>query len=138
MSMVVVDMSGPIYGNYDECLSIESPPENEEPVIRGKYCYLDAGYVKNFDEEQLDDQRMPDIIESLAKLPNGLNLLKQFTGKFYETTDRRNKTKHLHKIIDTIDYVFPREIKLTTGYCLPTTCKAEDISRAINQCESDY
>ena len=136
MSLSIVEVSGPPYGNFDECLGIESPPENDQSVIRGKYCYSDASFIRNFKRDQFDARKMPDRNAILASLPiNGANFYKNFMGKWFEMVERRNETRHLHASIDFVEYLFPRDIKLTGGFCVPTTCKTQDISRTINQCE---
>ena len=53
--MTILEMSGPPYGNYDQCLSIESPAEVNQLVIRGKYCYLGTGIINSL---RKDVQRM--------------------------------------------------------------------------------
>ena len=44
--------------------------------------------------------------------------------------------ENVPKLLEYIEMIVSRDFKLGGGLCLPTTCETEDISRALNQCES--
>ena len=55
MTMSISDISGPPIGNYDSCLSIESPLEKDKPTIKGKYCGMDGSWIRNIKEEEINE-----------------------------------------------------------------------------------
>jgi hypothetical protein len=107
-----------MFGEYDQCLDIESnPTENYSQIIRGKYCLA-----------------TPDI-----KFPSFEELKRNFSIKFLT-----NKTNHLlneilRQKINTIKLLMANNNYLSKftlfrfGLCIPSNCEAKHIERAINR-----
>ena len=127
MSMSIVELSGPPYGNYDQCLSIESPEKVGEQKIMGKYCNGDNSWIRDIKREEINVQVINKLREdAFDSMPiNGRNFFLEMMGYYGTITLRRNKTEDLHYSMEYIEYVLPRDIKMGGGYCLPTTCKTE-------------
>ena len=138
MTMSFVELSGPPHGNYDQCLSIESPDEEDKPKIKGKYCSGDLSWIRSFKKEEMDAEVLNKLRdEAFENGPiNVRNFFNQLFGSYAPVLFGRNETKDLHYTMDYMEFVVPRDIKAAGGYCLPTTCTTEDLSRALNNCKS--
>ena len=138
MTMTVVELGGPPYGNFDQCLSIESPDEENKPKIKGKYCAADMSWIMDIKEEELDADLFNKMKEDAFN--NGpiniKNLYFQLLGAFAQPSMGRNETHDFKYTLEYLEYIMPRELKLINGFCLPTTCSNEDLSRVINNCKS--
>ncbi|XP_054166937.1 uncharacterized protein LOC128964372 [Oppia nitens] len=132
MSMSVVDMSGPPYGNYDECLSIESAAETDKPTIKGQYCALDMDWILDIDPADVDPVGLLKAVNSSEKTKKIFFNLLGYYGNI--VLKRQNR----HEIDLTFEYLeyFARGVKFINGFCLPTTCKPNDLAFAINQCKA--
>jgi hypothetical protein len=107
-----------IFGEYDQCLDIESSPsETDSQLIRGKYCLA-----------------TPDI-----KFPSFQELEQNFSLKYLtnKTNDLLNGI--LKRKINTIKLLMSNNFYVSKftlfrfGICIPSNCEAKDIERAINK-----
>ena len=133
-----ININSPPFGEYDECLSIEStgPVEPDKPKIFGHYCSLGmpTNLLPKADPSQLEDN---------AKLDKyyGQRLKEQLGGnnKSTEMTYIRSWIKDesdgrfTFDLIRYLEYNGLEKARLPTGLCLPSTCNAKDVEWAINK-----
>ena len=119
--------------DYDLCLKFESP-ETEQglPVMRGQFCSLDMPgilppwekYRKNPINESIFTKIEQNKKENLRKQNKSLAI------------GRMNNDEITMQIMNDLihDFDWGKDFfKLPTGLCLPNTCPAKDIERAINK-----
>ncbi|CAG2173367.1 unnamed protein product [Oppiella nova] len=130
----MIDMSGPTFGNYDQCLSIESPDEEDKPKFYGQYCGMDAK-----DNMDLNPHTMPrEYLENIGqKLPQNTAFnYKNFFNQFFE-----NYRKVLYRmtpddLLDGMEFAENQmfdNIRLMNGLCLPTTCNPVEVGKALTE-----
>jgi hypothetical protein len=102
------------FGQFDECLDIESQPNNGK-AFYGKYClaktpihFLHPIVRSNKDNDSLHENSLKSKYFSAYKLDN--NLLKMMQA------------------INLFDISYYR-----LGLCIPSTCDAKEIERAVNK-----
>ncbi len=107
-----------VFGEYDQCLDIESSPkENSYEIIRGKYC-LATPNVKFLKFEQLNQN---------------------FTIKFLNEKTNGLLNKILKQKINTLKMLMGLNIYVSKfalfrfGICIPSNCEAKHIERAFNK-----
>ncbi|CAG2102496.1 unnamed protein product, partial [Medioppia subpectinata] len=128
----MVDMTGPPFGNYDQCMGIEGPEEDDKPIIRGQYCGIDLRdnvMLKSFPREYFEK-----LSENLPKTDtfNYKNAFNQFFEN-YRRVFYRMTTDDMMDAMEFIDNQLFNNMKLINGFCLPTTCQPRDVSNALNQ-----
>ena len=134
--MPISDLSGPPYGNYDQCLSIKSPYEANKPTITGHYCGLDSSIyaIKN---QYLTEEMKAKLMTNANELPfNVTKFVSNIIGRFGTMMFNSDMKSIDTKSIDLFNSLIDPEMKIINGFCLPSTCKTEDISHALNQCEN--
>ena len=132
------------FGEYDECLSIESPDteETENPKIYGHYCSL--GIPTNMfppaDQDHFEDnKRIDEMIErKMLENLNNTDSRKAELKLFREQLEEENESYFFHGMIRYLEYLGPEKVRLPTGLCLPSTCNPKDVEYAINKSEYDY
>ena len=103
-------------GNYDVCVSIESPTDDDNPKITGKWCPLDL------------KDGIPKIDDILAE--KLVDIIKNFSS----TRDLIRGLSKLEKdeLIELGKRPIPKDAELyMLGICLPSTCDSIQLSRAI-------
>jgi len=103
------------FGEYDECLNIESPKKKNNPIIRGKYCLLTL--ILPYPSIDSYKEGEP-IVKQEFSLKGGYNLPKLSTV--------RNMIEGLNLSNGTIYYF---------GICVPHVCTAHEIEDTINKSE---
>ncbi|CAG2101243.1 unnamed protein product [Medioppia subpectinata] len=133
--MTVTELGGPSIGNYDQCLSIVSPEEVDQPVIKGQYCSMDTNFILDIKME--DVERSDNLGAVMNKSVFANNFFPGLMGVYVPIiVSRDHNPNDLTEGMEYSKYFFKKDIKLVNGFCLPTTCKPEDLSDAIN--ESKY
>ncbi|CAG2176478.1 unnamed protein product [Oppiella nova] len=110
--MTVFELGGPSLGNYDQCLSIESPPEEDDP-----------GDIKDYNS-------MENIVNSSEA---SKNLMYGMFGSYVPIVISRGNKHNSDISLEFLPYGLKKDTKIINGYCLPTTCKPEDLSDALNE-----
>ncbi|CAG2113800.1 unnamed protein product [Medioppia subpectinata] len=109
--MTVTELGGPSIGNYDQCLSIVSTEEVDQPVIKGQYCAMDTNFLLDVKKEDIEGG--DDLETIFNKSIVAKNLITGLIGAFVP--------------------IVISHMKVISGFCLPTTCRPEDLSDAINE-----
>ena len=101
------------FGEYDECLDIESPMDGSEAVITGKYCLLKPILP------------MP----PMGSLKQNETIVKlNFT---FDWMQNMNFDKYVNVILEASN-LFNRTF-YRMGICMPSTCNSQEVENAINQ-----
>ncbi|XP_054166941.1 uncharacterized protein LOC128964377, partial [Oppia nitens] len=128
----ILGLNGVLYGNYDQCLSIESPDETDKPKIYGQYCGIK--------HQSIDKKQIPlNVYEDMANfykhnVSKSLSfvLLQNIIGKFFQS--HRVKTadqwRQVIEFADNSHFVISNVIN---GFCLPSTCRPKDLSRVLTK-----
>ena len=129
----ILELYGLPYGNYDQCLSIESSDGNS-PKISGQYCTmnLDAYLIRNVNDNDSDDW-----MEFLNSRSNTSMLRNIMGGGNTRLATPQDKEAARHKFRSKIEFT---DIVVSKGFnvfgvCLPNTCLITDFETALNKCE---
>jgi hypothetical protein len=107
-----------VFGDYDQCLDIESSPtENTTQIIQGKYC-LATPNLKFLKFEQLN---LNFTIKFLNKKTN--DLLKSLLKRKSITI----------KLLMGLNTYISKFALFRFGLCIPSNCEAKHIERAFNK-----
>ncbi|CAG2178416.1 unnamed protein product [Oppiella nova] len=130
----MVEMSVAIFGNYDECVNIESPDEEDKPKIYGQYCGMNIRDNMDISPHSVPREYLENIGQKLPQNTafNYKNYFNQFFGN-YRKVIYRMTPNDLAEGIELIDNQLYDNIRLMNGLCLPTTCKASDVSAALTE-----
>src|ERR1700743_2772522 len=106
------------FGEYRECLNINSPKTDNKPVINGQYCMVKA--IMPFPPVQsLDMSTMGEDRQLYSGLLDHYGLTRLSTVRsFVEALNLSNGT--LYRM----------------GMCLPHVCSAQEWQHLLNTCES--
>jgi hypothetical protein len=118
-------------GNFDQCLSIESPDEHGQPKIRGQYCggVLDPYIVKDPDPKPED---YPSLAFESLKNPNlGRKIMEQMFTNMIKISDKRTHEDWLSFIAFLEANAY--NTKTTNGLCIPTNCNITEVSQVVNK-----
>src|SRR5882724_11195362 len=134
LSTGTLEMSGPQSGNYDECLNIESPDEEEKPKIYGQYCGLNIESYINFNPNGITPELI-DLINNYNQTSNTFGNLRLITEDMDMKSFKLNfpDIRSLFEIIN--DY--KESSKHLIGFCLPLNCNPKDISRVLTDCKEN-
>jgi len=103
------------FGEYDQCLNIESTQNENNPIIRGQYCLLNV----NLPYPSIDSYKEGEPVEKQEfSFKGGNNLHKLSTVK---------ATIEGLSILNGTIYRF--------GICVPHVCTAHEIEDTINKSE---
>ena len=133
-----VEINSLPFGEYDECLSIESPKTENKPTIYGQYCSLAIptnlfpASNQYFDDIEADDSYLNRFIErfnytdrpDIESIEKGLRT--EANGYFIEG------------VIRYLEYMGLENTRLPPGLCLPSVCDPKHIEYAINKCQTNY
>ncbi|CAG2102495.1 unnamed protein product [Medioppia subpectinata] len=128
----MVDMTGFPFGNYDQCMGIEGPDEDDKPKIRGQYCGIDVR--DNLIVMSLPREYVDNLKQNLPKTDtfNYKNFFNQFFAN-YRRVFYRMTADDMISGLEFIDNQLFQNMKILNGFCLPTTCRPRDVSLALNQ-----
>ena len=109
--------------DYDLCLKIESPDDDNNDKIYGKYCGLDINHLipNKHSIDTFDDKELVDIINS--KNVSFMNS-KQIVEYKYD------KLASLLRLMYSDEKYNGR----VGGICVPSTCSNDELTDAINKC----
>ena len=130
-------MIGSNFGEYDECISIESTIEPEKPTIRGQYCFVKPSLPLPKSNSYRSGEPIDNYLEEMIKkLINSSEKLKSRIPKEYDINNYTLTEESIEKVLSIGDIIanmsFPG---YPIGICIPTTCKPQDIENAINKCK---
>ncbi|CAG2167837.1 unnamed protein product [Oppiella nova] len=127
-----VEVSSLPFGEYDECIEIESTYQWDQPTITGQYCALGipTPMIPASDAHTPEDNKRNDDML--------LNYLKQRLNSSEENSleKRLNNETDGHFVeglLRYIEYLGHDNIRLPPGICLPNVCSAKDAEWAINK-----
>lgn len=104
------------FGEYDECLDIESP-DNKGLIVKGQYCMvkiiLPYPSINSYKKGDPYDRTFDDT---------GIRYLKQFNGQNLTT---------LTKLIEGLNYFNGTAYRV--GLCVPHYCKAHEVELFLNK-----
>lgn len=113
-----------MFGEYEECLSIESPGVDWNS-IRGKYCmakiplpFLNPAYPESDENPSENPLELP---YSKKKA-----LIEGFGRDFDELNNKL-------KLLQMINLFHGSHFRV--GLCIPSTCEAAELERALNKCK---
>ena len=127
------------FGEYDECLSIESPDESDpdKPKIFGHFCSLglptnifppaDPDHIE--DNKRIEEMYLRKIKEQLNSSDSRNLELKFIRQQIQDESDGQ----FIYGILRYIEFLGPDKIRLPPGLCLPSTCNPKDVEFAINK-----
>jgi hypothetical protein len=119
------------FGEYDECIGIKSPPE-EQNIIFGKYCTLSL--IIPFPPLKSYSSEYEEIFkERIIKNEYSMNLIRILEDM---KVDNYFKVNPLLKIMDIINIYDGQTLRL--GICITHTCRPQDIEKAINKSTDKY
>ena len=121
---------------YDECLSFKSPEYEEFSQISGQYCWMGSPrFLPNY--EQYKKNPIPDWALKLWA-ETALSSFNKNSSEKKSSRDNSIKASNLPRfameIMFTFDYIDPINARISSGICLPKSCKPQDIENAINKC----
>jgi len=135
-------LSGLPVGQYDECLSIRSPEEKDKPIIRGQYCALGMSDLLPPKDSYTPGEPIDDYLFALinSRLNSSKGLQINPMAKKHFTSDKKLNIKPqiIEEFLEIIDYIKAFNIRLPTGFCLPTTCDPKDVEFAVNKCKLNF
>jgi len=117
-------------GEFDECLSIESPEEPGKPRIVGQYCRWGPAFpLPPRGSYKIGEPIDPYVMDMMKNSTDKriINLRKYINGLDQEKVDQ---------LFYELEYSQSYDFK-TGGSCLPTTCKPKDVEYAINKCRKN-
>ncbi|CAG2102715.1 unnamed protein product [Medioppia subpectinata] len=131
-----MDLTSLPFGEYDECLDIESRYQWDKPMIYGQYCALGLplSIIPPSGSHTAEDNRRNDAML--------LNYMRQRANSTEERTPQKDFMDRLNNETDGhlmeglmryIEYLGEEEVRLPPGICLPTACNAKDFEFAINK-----
>lgn len=138
-----LQINGIPFGEYDECLSIESPEpkDKEQPIIYGHYCSM--GIPSNLfppanldhieDNKRLDEMYAKQLRDRLNSSASANSVEMNFIRDHIQT---ESDGMLLYTLIKYLDYLDPDKVRLPTGLCLPSTCNPKDVEYALNKSKS--
>jgi hypothetical protein len=106
------------FGEYDECIDIESPETEAKEPIRGQYCL--AKIILPY--PKLDSYKKNEPISNRTHFERLVAFLKNYNMDNYLT---------VHKLLEILNN--QRGATLRFGTCTPSTCRPEDIENLINR-----
>ena len=114
------------FGEFDECLDIESPPENGSPIY-GQYCLLDPviPYPK---------------LENYYKIDEKINFIDSFKLlRDFLVENKINKYLEINPMLKFIEAMnLYNGSVFRIGICIPDKCDPEDVGRTINKCKNNF
>ncbi|CAG2112715.1 unnamed protein product, partial [Medioppia subpectinata] len=134
MTMTITELSGPSHGNYDQCLSIVSPEVEDQPVIKGQYCSMDTNFLVGLTKEDTGEGDNDGVNRVMNKSTFAKNVMTGILGAYIPITVARSQhSVNLDQLLEYLHYFIKKDMKFVSGFCLPTTCRPEDLSDAINE-----
>ncbi len=131
-------ISGIPIGEYDECLGIQSPQQEDKPIFKGQYCALEVPELAPHKSSYKFGEPIDNfILEQVRDHLNSSNLRSLINPFIYLDSEAKYQLKpeFLEDTFEINDHIKPNEINVPTGFCLPTTCNPKDIEYAINKCK---
>ncbi|XP_054166939.1 nose resistant to fluoxetine protein 6-like [Oppia nitens] len=127
----ILELSGTSYGNYDQCLSIESPDESEKPKIYGQYCGIKHQLL---DRHQIPMSAYEDLSNYLKKETNSSSfaIYSNLLGKFFMSKSIKT-AKQWQQLFEFSQNTIHEDLTIINGLCLPSTCKPKDVSRVLTK-----
>jgi hypothetical protein len=106
-------------GDYDGCLKIQSPPEENGSIIRGQYCL--TSMILPFTQPYKNSKPIDDYLQ--VTLQN-----------LFESSKEFQKIPNIFNIIVLTEGVenFNGSM-IRFGMCIPSTCNALDVEKVINK-----
>ena len=117
-------MSGVVssFGDYDQCLAIESPETNvTENTIYGKYCLV-RPYIPYPAFKEL---------EELGEI----GFLNKETNELIKSKSEENL--NLIKLLITYNIIAKKLYLFHLGFCIPSQCSANDLKNVLNKSKSN-
>jgi hypothetical protein len=114
------------FGEFDECLDIESPSENGSPIY-GQYCLMSPviPYPKLDNYQQRDEKiNFGDSFKLWRDL-----LVENRVNKYLEINP-------VLKFIEAMNLINGSAFRI--GICIPDKCDSEDVGRAISKCKYSF
>ena len=132
----MIEMSGPTFGNYDECVNIESPDEEDKPKIYGQYCGMDIRDNMDISPHSVPREYLENIGQKLPQNTafNYKNFFNQFYENYRKVLYRMTPDDLLDGMAFTETLIFDN-IRLMNGLCLPTTCNPVEVGKALTECK---
>ena len=124
----VLELSGIPFGDYDQCLSIESPEEVGKPKIIGQYCGIPLEPFLSTDEKGFS----PEMVEMFQKDNLFVTMLKQMFSNMFRTLKKKNFDDWMTSV-NFVDSSIVKSMKFFNGLCLPSTCSPKEVANAVNQ-----
>ncbi|XP_054166940.1 uncharacterized protein LOC128964376 [Oppia nitens] len=127
----MLELSGSSYGNYDQCLSIESPDESDKPKIYGQYCGIKQ---QIFDRKQIPMSAYEDMSNYFKKEINGssLAIYRNLLGKLFMSHSLKT-AEQWQQFFEFSQNTIHEDLTLINGLCLPSTCDPKDVSRVLTK-----
>lgn len=114
----VTEVTASSFGEYDECLEIQSPSDDGHPEIEGQYCLLNVKLpyplISSYKSEE--DKVHPIYYDARD------SIIKYYQVDKYSTVSR---------VIEALNIINGSIFRI--GICLPSTCKAVDVENALNK-----
>jgi hypothetical protein len=132
-------ISGLPIGEYDECLGIQSPQQEDKPIFKGQYCALEVPELTPHKSEYKFGEPIDNsILEQVRDHFNSSNLRSLINIFIYLDSEAKYqfKPQFFEDFLQINDRTKPNQINVPTGFCLPTTCNPKDIEYAINKCKN--
>ena len=107
----VLELSGIPFGDYDQCLSIESPEEVGKPKIIGQYCGIPLEPFLSTDEKDFS----PEMVEMFQKDNLFVTMLKQMFSNTFRTLKKKNFDDWMTSV-NFIDSTIVKSMKFFTDY----------------------
>ncbi|XP_054166924.1 nose resistant to fluoxetine protein 6-like [Oppia nitens] len=126
------------FGEYEECITIESPREVDKSKIYGKYCALGipTNLIPDSRDHQPEDNKRVDqmLLDFLRNQFNNSDVNKGDMFFLDNQLDNGHTDGHFYEgIIKYMEYMGAENIRLPPGLCIPTVCDAKDVEYAINK-----
>ena len=113
-----------IDADYDLCLSIESPDDDNNDKIYGKYCGLDINHLipNKHSIDTFDDKELVNYVNS-----KNLTII---------NTEDIFKLEHgqLLSLLRSLFLYLPSNGRVG-GICVPSSCSTHELTDAINKCK---
>lgn len=107
------------YGNYDECLSSNSPSND----FQGRFCLTNV------------QVSIPDHLKALKFMKENLVLDEMFKSTFQDVRRRRNDLTNFYWVLllGQVIFVVPRSSEIHWGLCVPSACTPQEIEFSLLQ-----
>jgi hypothetical protein len=114
-------------GEYDQCLSVESPPDysKEIPIIRGQYCKAQIVFPMPANEDWNINEPFDNYLnEIFNNIETNGSFIKNLLNNGVTPTVVQLMVQGLNLIHDEVEFV---------GLCVPSGCQAKHLQEAINK-----